>query len=176
MILIILIIFLVIFVFLAVFLLLVSLLLVAPVSTPQKVIKKVLKEAGLKRGESFYDLGCGDGKVLLAASRNHGCKAVGYELNLPVFLLSKFKVFLHGKSRNIKIHFKNFLNQNLKGADVIFCYLAPRLVRKLEKKFEKEPLKKGTKIISFTFAFKNWQPKKIIKLDPKTPRIYIYEI
>jgi len=176
MLLIILIIFLVIFVFLVVSLLLSLLLFVAPVSTPRKVIKRALREAKIKPGESFYDLGCGDGRVLFQASRNYGCRAVGYELNLPVFLLAKFKVILHGKSRDIKIYFKNFLNQDLRKADVIFCYLTPRLMKKLEEKFKKESLKKGTRIISFAFSIKGWQSKKVIKIDPKTPRIYIYEV
>lgn len=176
MLLIILIIFLVIFVLLVVSLLLSLLLFVAPVSTSRKVIKRILREAGLKSGEFFYDLGCGDGKVLLAASKNYGCKAVGYELNLPVFLLAKFKVFILGKSKDIKIYFKNFLNQDLSGADVIFCYLSPRLMKKLEEKFKKESPKKGIRIISFAFSIKDWQPKKVIKIDPKTPRIYVYEV
>jgi len=169
-------IFLVTFVLLLAFLLLISILFVAPVFTSRKVIKRVLKEAELNSGESFYDLGCGSGKVLFEAHKTYGCKAIGYELNLPVFLLAKFKVFIFGKSRDIKIHFKNFLNQDLSGANVIFCYLTPRLMRKLKQKFSRESPKKGTRIISYSFSIKGWQPKKVIKIDPKTPRIYIYEV
>ncbi len=169
-------IFLVVFVLLIISLLLSLLLFVAPISTPRKVIKRILREAGLKSGEFFYDLGCGDGKVLFQASKNYGCKAVGYELNLPVFLLAKFKTLFFGKSRDIKVYFRNFLNQDLSGADVIFCYLSPRLMRKLKQKLAKEPPKKETRIISYAFSIKGWQPKKVIKIDPKTPRIYIYQV
>lgn len=168
--------FFVVFVLLLASVLFASLLFVVPISAPRKVIKRVLREVEIKPEESFYDLGCGDGKVLFEVARKYKCKAVGYELNLPVFLLAKLKVIILRKSRDIKIYFKNFLNQDLSKADVIFCYLIPRLMRKLEEKFKKEPLKGGTRIISFTFAFKNRQPKKVIKIDSKTPRIYIYKV
>jgi len=168
--------FFVVFVLLLTSVLFISLLFVAPVSTPRKVIKRVLTEAVFKPGEFFYDLGCGDGRVLLEAVKNYRCRAVGYELNLPIFLLAKFKVFIFGKSQDTKIHFKNFLNQDLRDADVIFCYLTPRLMKKLKQKFSKGLLKKGIRIISYSFSIKGWQSKKVIKIDPKTPRIYIYEV
>lgn len=153
-----------------------ALVIIGPIPASRRVIKAALELADVKKGETLYDLGSGDGRVLLDAVKNHKCRGVGYELILPVFLFSKLKVFLSGGADNIKLYFKDFYKADLSGADVIFCYLIPHGMKKLSQKFEKEPLKKGTKIVSFSFKIKDWTPKKVLKLDKNTPSIYLYEI
>jgi 16S rRNA A1518/A1519 N6-dimethyltransferase RsmA/KsgA/DIM1 with predicted DNA glycosylase/AP lyase activity len=108
-----------------------------------KVIEKALEISKLKKNETFYDLGSGDGKVLLHAAQK--CKkAIGVEIDPLRVLISKLKC----KGKNIEIREGNFYSQNLKDADVIFIYLRQWTNDKLERKFLKE-LKKGTRIVSY---------------------------
>ncbi len=153
-----------------------ALIIIGPIPASHRVIKAALELAKIKEGDVLYDLGSGDGRVLLDAVKAYKCQGVGYELIFPSFLLSKLKVYLSGNSDKIKLYFKNFYKADLSGADVIFCYLIPHGMKKLSAKFAKEPLKKGARVVSFSFRIKDWEPKKVLKLDKNTPNIYLYEI
>jgi len=138
--------------------------------TPKKTINLALKEAEVKAGQVVYDLGCGDGRVLLAAEK-FGAKTVGFELSLSNYLKTKFKIWLTGSKS--KIYRKNFLKQNLSDADIIFCFLVGKVMPKVKEKL-KNNLKPGTKIISYAFAFPSWQPYKILETKPS--KTYFYKL
>jgi precorrin-6B methylase 2 len=155
---------------------LVSLILRVPyVPTKKRVMQKILKEANIKKGDNFYDLGCGDGRMLIEAEKLNKINGHGYEIAPLIYIIAIIKKFIN-KSR-VKIHFKNFFNENLKDADVIFCYLMPKELNKLAKKIKKE-CKKDTRIISNTFKIKGLKPQRIIKKNEKTktPTLYFYKI
>lgn len=138
--------------------------------TPKKTIDLILEEADIKPGQIVYDLGCGDGRVLLRAEKL-GAKTTGFELSLWLYLKAKFKIWLSGSKT--KIIRKNFLNQNLSEADIIFCFLVSKVMPKVKVKLQKD-LKPDTKVISYAFTFPDWQPYKI--LDTKPSKTYFYEI
>jgi len=125
-------------------------------------IKKLLKTIPLK-DKNFYELGSGDGRVVIEAAKL-GAKAYGIEQSYLRVLYSKFKsikntYFIHG----------NIFNQDLSNADVVFIFLLPKGVLRLETKLKKE-LKKGAVVITQTFHFKNWKPyKKILITDKNEP-------
>lgn len=131
----------------------------------KKVIDKAIKVSRLKKNEIFYDLGCGDGKVLLRVC-NHCKKAIGIEID-P---LRAWISMLRCKGKNIKIFRENMYNHNLHNANVIFIYLRQPANDRLLEKFRKE-LKKGTRIVSHHWTL-NMKPYKV----DKNLKIYAYKI
>lgn len=154
----------------------VSLFLRVPyVPTKKRVMLEIIKHAKLKEGQTFLDLGCGDGRMLIEAEKTTKVNAIGYEIAPIVYLLAVARKTLNRSK--VKIKFKNFFNENLGKADVIFCYLMPAELEKLAKKIKKE-CKKGTKIISNTFHIKGLKPVKVIPKneEKKIPTLYFYKI
>lgn len=141
--------------------------------TPEKRVKIVFDNLNLKAGQIFYDLGCGDGRFLLEAERR-GIKATGFEVSPWVYLRAKLNLWKN--HCQAKIIYKNFYSVNLADADGIFCFLMDEVMPKVERKLEKE-LTTGTKVAAYGFALPNWQPEKIIDLNPpnkKSSKIYFY--
>ncbi len=127
------------------------------VPTKMDEIRKILKLAGLKTGKKFYELGSGDGRVVFMAAR-FGAKSIGIEQSLIRVLYSRWIAYKSGLK---KAHFYhgNIFSKNYSDADIIYIYLLPKGVKKLEEKL-KEELKKGTIIITQTYHFQNWKPFK----------------
>ena len=150
-------------------------LLGAPfVPTPLPRVRKMLELAKIKPGEKVYDLGCGDGRLVHLAAKEHNAKAIGFELSPPIWLWAKItQPFWRSKA---KIRFRNFYKQDISDANVIVCYLMPNTLRKFQKETNK--LKKGTRIISYAFKIPNL---KLIHEEPKVPEknyspVWVYEI
>jgi len=143
------------------------------VPTPIDAVEAMVNAADLKDGQKIYDIGCGDGRIVYLASKAKNLKAVGLELSPFVYLLARIrKLFWRSKA---KILLKNFKYTDLSDADVIFCYLLPETLAHLRTKLDKE-LKKGTKIISYSFQIKSWQEKdKIIQPNNDFCPIWVYE-
>lgn len=140
-------------------------------TTPQRACQKMV--SFLKDGLLVYDLGSGDGRILFEAGKRYKVLALGFEQFLPCYLFSKIKNLFTKKKGIIKILFKNFWHQNLKGVDVIFCFLMPHSMEKIGEKFQKEA-KEGAKLISYCFEIKKMKPIKIIKEEGIAP-IYVYQ-
>lgn len=145
------------------------------VPSRKRVVKKMIEAANLKPKETVYDLGCGDGRLLIEAEKKAKIRGTGFEIAPLVYLLALAKKLLT-KSK-FSLRFQNFFTVNLKRADVIFCYLLPGALSKLALKIKKE-CRKDTRIISHTFHIPGLKPVKIIKknLRTKTPTIYLYKI
>ena len=141
--------------------------------TPSSTVQTIINLFGLKPGQIFYDLGCGDGRFLMAASQK-GAKATGFEIAPWAFLRGKINLW-QTKSQ-AKILFKNFYEVNLADADAIYCFLMAKVMPQVEAKLEKE-LKTGTKVITYGFPLPTWKQKKVIDLDltdKKSSCIYVY--
>ena len=124
------------------------------VPTPMKRVKKMVELANLKPGDRVYDIGCGDGRFVYWAANKYGAKATGIELSPLVYLFALVrKLFWRSKA---KIVFGNFKMMDLSDADVIFCYLLPDCLVKIQPELDKQ-VKPGTKIISYAFTIPNWK-------------------
>jgi predicted RNA methylase len=129
---------------------------------PKETVRKILKLAEVKKGELVYDLGSGDGGVVLLAAKEFGARAVGIEKNKLLVKISRWRVKRTGLERRVKILEKDFFDCNLAGADVIVAYLTQKMNDELKPKLEKE-LRRGTRVVSASHVFKGWKPVKRVK-------------
>jgi hypothetical protein len=143
-------------------------------STEKETIRKLSQNIDFSKAKNFYDLGSGNGKVISAISGKFpNLECVGIECNIAAFLLAKvLNIF---SSRSVRYRMENFMNIDLGEADVIYAYLFPGAMEKLEEKFSKE-LKRGTLVVSSTFPIKDKIPKLVVKNENgKLGTLYIYE-
>ena len=139
------------------------------VPTPYKTIKKMLKLAEVKPEDVVYDLGSGDGRVIIEAARSFGAKAVGIEIDPLRFMWTKVRIFLLGLSNKVNVLLGNFFKIDISDADVVTIYLLQETNVKLIDKFIRE-LRPGTRIVSNTFTLPGL---RIINYDEKS-KIYVY--
>jgi tRNA A58 N-methylase Trm61 len=118
--------------------------------TSQKTARAICKLAKVKKGDLIYDLGSGDGTALMIAAREFSAKGMGVEIDPFRYWVSRILLKRNSVADRVKVLRKNFFDQNLKDADVVFVYLIPKTLEKLLPKFKKE-LKKGTRIVSYVY-------------------------
>jgi predicted RNA methylase len=95
-------------------------------------VHTMLRMAEVGSGDLVYDLGCGDGRVLVAAARHYGPRAVGCEINPLRYLWCQALITVMGLRDRVRIVYGGFHTQNLSGADVVTCYLLQTANEKLE--------------------------------------------
>jgi len=151
------------------FFLLISIFSGAPyVGTSDEKIKEILHAAKIKKGLKTLDLGSGDGRIVIAMAKK-GAIATGFEINPFYVLLSKIKIYKAGVSKNASIYWKNFWREDISKFDIVTIYGVTYIMKKLEEKLKKE-MKKGAKVISSSYTFKNWKPEK------EKDFIFVYKI
>jgi len=146
------------------------------VPSPNRTTPHLLKAAQLKAGETFFDLGCGDGRLIFAGMKQTPkTRGIGVENSLLPYLIARIKKFFNKSKGEIRL--TNIFRTSIKEASVIFCYLMPGTMNKLREKFLEE-LPKGARIISLAFQIENWEPTKIFPKDKekKISAIYVYNI
>ena len=144
------------------------------VPTPMERVKKMVALAKIKKGQRVYDLGCGDGRFVYIAANQYGAKATGIELSPMVYLLAKVRQWIWRSRAEIK--FGNFKFHDISDAEVIFCYLLPETLKKIQPDLDKQ-LRPGVKICSYAFTIPNW---KLIGEENRDATknlapVYIYE-
>ena len=137
--------------------------------TRWKKVKLMLILAELQPNEIVYDLGCGDGRVLIMAARKFDAKAVGIEVNFLFYLWCQLLISILGLRNRIKIVYGNFFKYNLHDADVVICYLLQETNDKLEEKLIQE-LKPNTRVVSNNFKFNNLTSDN----EDTDKKIYVY--
>lgn len=134
------------------------------VPTPQKVVDKMLKIAEVKKEDLVYDLGCGDGRIVITAAKEYGCKGIGYDIDPERVEESKENVEKNGVGDLVTIKQADIFTLDLSDADVITLYLLPSLNVKLIPQLEK--LKDGCRIVSHDFDMEGVTPDQVITVTP----------
>jgi len=135
----------------------------------------MLTLAEVKPGEKVYDLGCGDGRILVIAAQEFGAEAIGVELNLERVKLGREKVSSLGLDGKVKIFYGNIFDLDISPADVVTLYLTTSANERLKPKLEKE-LRVGTRVVSHDFTMPGWKLVKMDKVqeDYRVHTIYLY--
>ena len=146
------------------------------VPTPQEVVDKMLQVAGVKKDEMVYDLGCGDGRIILTAAQKFGARSTGVELDPELYKRTSERIRELKLEDRVKIIHGNLLEVDLSPANVVTLYLLTDSNTRLKPNLEKY-LKPGSRVVSHDFQILGWTPAKVEKVvrDSRTHTIYLYE-
>ncbi|HEY7333969.1 MAG TPA: methyltransferase domain-containing protein [Bryobacteraceae bacterium] len=144
------------------------------VSSPTKVVDRMLELANIRPGETVYDLGCGDGRILIAAVKNYKAKAVGVEISPKLAAEATDRIRRAGLAADARVIQGDLLKADFAGADVVTIYLATSLNAELRPRMEKL-LKPGARVVSHDYAVPGWKPSKVEEEEGKH-LIYLYEM
>jgi ribosomal protein L11 methylase PrmA len=136
------------------------------------VVEKMLELAKVKKDDVVYDLGCGDGRIVLTAARKYGCKAKGFDID-PERIKdceANFKKEKEEVQKLVKFERKDIFKQDLTEASVITLYLLPDLNVKLVPQLKK--MKPGTRIVSHAFDMRGYKPDQTVVVKTKEGREY----
>lgn len=146
------------------------------VSSPQPIVVKMLEIAGLRNGETLFDLGCGDGRIVATAAKEFGAKAVGVELSPALAKRAREAVESLGLQQQVRIIEGDMMGVDVSSADVVALYLLTEANEQLRPKLERE-LRPGARVVSLEFRIKGWKPARVEKVEahrhPYT--IYLYQ-
>jgi len=146
------------------------------VSSPVKIVDRMLELANLKPGETLYDLGCGDGRILIAAAEKYKVKAVGVEISPKLVAEAQANIEKSGLSDQARVIKGDLLDTDLSGADVVTIYLATSLNRRLRPRLERF-LKAGARVISHDYAVPGWKASHVERSEDRHVHlIYVYEM
>ena len=127
------------------------------VPTELKRARRALEIVNLKPDELFYDLGAGDGRVILIAAEEFGARAIGIEASPLQYLFTRAKIFFSGSKSKLHVRYENFRKSDLGDADVVFAYLTPKLTIRFQDELAAQ-LKSGARVVAIAFDFPDWKP------------------
>ncbi len=152
---------------------------VAPfVPTPQEVVDRMLELAEIKPGDVLFDLGSGDGRIVIAAAKRYGIKAVGFEIDPALVKVSRELIKQEGVENLAEIREQDVMTLDLSPASVVTMYLYPGAVLRLRPAIISQ-LKPGSRVVSHNYGIGDWQPVKTERLKDSaghTRTIYLWRI
>ena len=142
------------------------------VPSTQGNVDEMLRLAAVEPGDVVYDLGSGDGRIVIAAARDWGARAVGIEIDSELVAKSREEARLQGVADRATFHAGDVLKADLREATVVTMYLLTPLVNRLQPKLLKE-LKPGTRIVAHEYGFADWKPDRHVQISKN---FYLYVV
>ena len=143
------------------------------VPTPQNVVDLMLTLADLKPGDVLYDLGSGDGRIVITAAKKYGVHGVGIDINPIRVQEANENARKEGVTDKVEFRKNDLFQEDIHTATVVTLYLLPSVNEKLKPKLFRE-LRPGTKIISHDFDMGDWKPEKRVEVD--NHRVFFWTI
>ena len=145
--------------------------------TPEVIVEKMLRLGELKPREKMFDLGSGDGRIVIMAAQKFHAQAVGIELNKDLAKLSSDKIRKLKLEQTAHIVNGDLLKQDYSSADLITLYLFPGFIDKVRPLLDQQ-LKKGARVVAHDFEFKNWTPERVESIaddgDGRSHTLFLY--
>lgn len=151
------------------------------VPTTDAAVAEMLKLAAVKKMDIVYDLGCGDGRIVIAAAKNFGARGVGIDINPERIRDAKENAKKAGVENLVRFEENDLFEANFREATVVTLFLLPNINLKLRPKLLQD-LKPGTRVVSNTFDMGDWKPEKETTLpDPDNSsflshRLYLWTV
>ena len=134
------------------------------VPTSEAVVDAMLKLAQVKNGDLVYDLGCGDGRIVIAAAKNYGARGVGIDINPDRIRDANENAVTAGVQNRVRFLEHDLFAADIHDADVVTLYLLTSVNLKLRAKLLQE-LRPGARVVSNTFDMGDWKPDKEVMVD-----------
>lgn len=148
------------------------------VPTPQEVVDRMLELAQVKKGDVVYDLGSGDGRIVITAARKYGVRAIGFEIDPDLIKESRENIKKAGLEHLAEIREQDILTVDLSPATVLTMYLLPSVNLQLRPKVQKE-LRTGARVVSHAFDMGDWKADRVEQVkDPAgfSRTVYLWRI
>ena len=134
------------------------------VPTPWVIVEEMLKLAGIRGEDVVYDLGSGDGRLVITAAKRFGARGVGVELQTELVELARIGAKHEGVADRVKFVQGDLFETDIKDASVVMLYLLPRFVTRLVPRLRAE-LRPGTRIVSHDYPLAPWPPDRELSMD-----------
>jgi len=144
---------------------------------PASIVDRFLEAASIKPGELVYDLGCGDGRLLIAAAQQFKARAVGIEISPKLVKAATQAVQKSGLQDRVRVIHGDILDVDLSPADVVTIYLLTESNTRLRPHFERD-LKPGSRVVSYEFPVRGWKASRVSEVEAHSRNhlIYVYEM
>jgi ribosomal protein L11 methylase PrmA len=139
------------------------------VPTPNDVVARMLKMAGVKKTDVLYDLGCGDGRIVVTAAKRIGCKAVGYDIDPERVKESRDNAARNKVEQLVTIEQQDIFKVDLSRANVIALYLLPEMNAKLVPQFEK--MKPGSRIVAHNYGIEGLEADETVTMKSREDNV-----
>jgi SAM-dependent methyltransferase len=136
------------------------------VPTPEKVVAEMLRMADVNQDDVLYDLGCGDGRIVITAAKERGCRGVGIDIDMTRIQESRVNASNAGVSDKVEFLHMDLFEADISQASVVTLYLLSRVNLRLRPKLFLE-LNPGTRVVSHDFSMGEWNPEKSIVIEDK---------
>jgi SAM-dependent methyltransferase len=143
------------------------------VPTPHPVVAEMLRLVAVKSTDVIYDLGCGDGRVVITAAKRYGARGVGIDIDPKRIKESRANAQQAGVAKRVKFLQQDLFETDIREATVVALYLLPELNRKLRPKLLSD-LRPGTRIVSHDFDMGDWHPDQIVYVPGSTYEHTVY--
>lgn len=142
------------------------------VPSPEEVVHGMLKLANVHNGDLVYDLGCGDGRIVITAAKEFGARGVGVDINPERIKEATENAQKAGVTDRVNFKEGDLFTATLDGATVVTLYLLPSVNLRLKPKLLHD-LKPGTRVVSHSFDMGDWKPDKEIEINGRNLYLWV---
>lgn len=143
------------------------------VPTPNEIVNTMLKMAAVTKADTVYDLGCGDGRIVITAAQKYGARGVGVDIDPDRVAEATENAQKAGVANRVKIIRGDLFETDISPATVVTLYLLTELNLKLRPKLLRE-LQPGTRVVSHAFSMGDWKPERTAEISGTT--VYLWRI
>jgi SAM-dependent methyltransferase len=143
------------------------------VTSPPQIVSAMLELANVKSSDIVYDLGCGDGRIVISAAKKYGARGVGIDINPARVEEARANARTEGVSDRVSFEVNDMFDADIRNASVVALYLLPDANLRLRPRLLRE-LKPGTRVVSHSFDMGNWKPDKEQLVDGA--RVFLWTV